>query len=111
MLCPYGSGGTSKTTPPQRDMKYKCNENGTLQTETRARCSFLDATYGYFHIAFSSKYDSPNCIPGGSLYGTTSCNTCSYANGRTSLTDSKCVLITVSTYGGCYTTPPNLWSF
>jgi len=92
MLCPYGANNKSFSTIPQRDMKYRCNSNGTMQYDVRPRC-YINTTYQ------SVVFNSPNPY--------NSSTSCVWVSGRNEGSTWKdCIF----TFSSCNQTP-NYWSF
>lgn len=94
--CPYASSGSAYSTPPARDMKYKCNSDGTLQTNVKLRC--YSGTNPAYSLTFNSKhpYDT----------STYSGNSCRWVSGRQTTWSYSCIY----TYVPCNLTP-NYWGF
>ena len=92
MLCPYGAGGNANSNPPQRDMKYRCNSDGTMQYDVRL-CCYENSSLR--RVQFNSKhpYDQASGVSGN----------CRYTYGRS---EFYCVWASYSCAQA-----PNYWSF
>ena len=96
MLCPYGNQGSAQSSPPQRDMKYRCNTNGTLQYDVKPRC-YMDINNK--SVIFNSKHPTSTIFDSGSIQ-------CFWVSGRGEPDKYPCTYLIAS----C-SQAPNYWSF